>query len=182
MTERTEERERSDIRATPGAAPAPYRDDTSAGAGRQLDPDANEGAAARDRSIGSLFKELRDEMTTLLRQEVALAKTEMGEKVSKASRNTAYIAIGGAICFAGLMFLLVGVSALLYVGLVRAGLSHYLSGWLAPVITGAVVALIGYLMLQKGISTLKRMSMTPEKTVDSLKEDKQWLQNQATRS
>lgn len=179
MTERTEERDRLDIRTTPGVGPAPFRDDASA-AGRQLDPDANEVPAARDRSIGSLFKDLRDEMTTLLRQEVALAKTEMSEKVSQASRNTAYIAIGGAICFAGVLFLLVGVSALLYVGLVYAGLSHYLAGWLAPVITGAVVALIGYLMLQKGISTLKRMSITPEKTVDSLKEDKQWLENQVT--
>lgn len=181
MTERTEERDRLDLRTGPGSGSAPYRDDGSAGAPRQLDPDANDTSTARDRSIGSLFKELRDEMTTLLRQEVALAKTEIGEKVSKASRNTTYIAIGGALCFAGLMFLLVGLSALLYVGLVYAGLSHYLAGWLAPVITGALVALIGYVVLQKGISTLKHMSMTPEKTVDSLKEDKQWLQNQVTR-
>ena len=185
MTERSHERERTDVRTSPGVAGANLPGD-GAGSPRDLNPDeggASSGggaAAARERSIGSLFKELRDEMTTLLRQEVALAKTEMGEKLSKASRNAVYIAVGGAICFAGLLFLLVGVSALAYIGLVYAGLSHYLAGWLAPVITGAVVAIIGYAMLQKGISTLKRMSLAPEKTIDSLKEDKQWLQNQAT--
>ena len=179
MTERTYERDRFDPRLTPGAG-ADYRDDGPSEVARDLNPDGTVSAAARDRSVGSLLKELRDEMTTLMRQELALAKTEMSEKFSKASRNTTYIAIGGAVCFAGMLFLLVGVSALIYVGLVYAGLSHYLSGWLAPVITGAVVAIIGYAMLQKGISTLKRMSVTPDKTMDSLKEDKQWLQNQAT--
>lgn len=182
MNDRTHERDRADVRVTAAAGPAVHREDT-AGGERDLNPDAigaGTTPAARERSIGSLFKELRDEMTTLLRQELALAKTEMSEKVSKASRNTTYIALGGAICFAGLLFLLIGASALIYVGLVYAGLSHYLSGWLAPVITGAVVAVIGYAMLQKGISTLKRMSVTPDQTIESLKEDKQWLQNQAS--
>ena len=185
MTERTYERDRPDARLAPGAAAAAAgdpSDDNPAAATRDLNPDAitTGGPAARDRSIGSLVKELRDEFTTLLRQELALAKTEMSEKASKASRNATYIAVGGAICFAGVLFLLVGVSAAVYVGLVYAGLSHYVAGWLAPVIVGAVVAIVGYAMLQKGISTLKRMSVTPDKTVESLKEDKQWLQNQAT--
>ena len=180
MTERATEKDRLDVRST--SAAGEYRD--GVGVERDTNPDsaaaaaAGAAAGARDRSVASLLKELRDEMMTLWRQELALAKTEMSEKASKAGRNAVYIGIGGAVLFAGLLFLLVGVSALVYVGLVYAGLSHYLAGWLAPVITGAVVAVIGYVMLQKGISTLKRMSPVPQKTVESMKEDKQWLQNQ----
>jgi hypothetical protein len=170
---RAYERERLDARGPgdPVAAPG------EAGVYRErIGPD--DAPDARDRSIGSLLKELRDETTTLFRQEIALAKTEMSEKASKAGRNAASIGAGAAVLMAGTLVLLFGVAALLYWGLVAMGLSHYIAGWLAPLIVGGVTALIGYGLIQKGVSTLKRMSPVPEKTVESIKEDKQWLQNQ----
>lgn len=168
------ERDRLDARSpgdpvvAPGEA-AIYRDRTG--------PDDRVGEA-RDRSITSLLKELRDETTTLFRQEIALAKTEMSEKASKAGKNAASIGTGAAVLMAGMLVVLLGLSALLYWGLVAMGVSHYVAGWLAPLIVGGVTALIGYGLIQKGVSTLKRISPVPEKTVESIKEDKQWLQNQ----
>jgi hypothetical protein len=50
--------------------------------------------------------------------------------------------------------------------------------WLAALIVGVVVALIGYLMVQRGINGLKSTSLMPEKTLESIKEDKQWVQDQ----
>jgi hypothetical protein len=131
-------------------------------------------------SIGELIKELRDETTTLLRQEVALAKAEMNEKAAKLGRNAGYLGAGGVLAHAGALVLLLGVAALLYHGLVAAGLSHMVSGWLAPLIVGAVVGVIGYAMAQKAISTFKHESLVPEKTLESLKENQQWLQRKAT--
>jgi len=131
-------------------------------------------------SIGDLLKSLRDETTTLVRQEIALAKTEMNEKAAKAARNAGYMGAGGVLAHAGVFVLLLGLSALLYWGLVEAGLSHYVSGFLAPLIVGAVVAVIGYALIQKAISAFKHETLVPEQTVDSLKENQQWLSHKAT--
>jgi hypothetical protein len=132
------------------------------------------------RSVVDLVKELRDEMTQLLRQEVALARVEISEKVSIAGRNIAYLAIGGLIIYAGLLILLVAASAATYVGLVAAGMTHFTAGWLAPLIIGAVVAVIGYVFVQKALSAFKRESLVPKQTVQSVKETKQWVQEKVS--
>lgn len=131
-------------------------------------------------SIADLLKSLRDETTALIRQEVALAKTEMNEKAAKAARNAGYMGAGGVLAHAGVFVLLLALSALLYAGLVKAGLSHMTSGWLAPLIVGAVVAVIGYALIQKAISAFRHETLVPEKTVESLKENQQWLSHKAT--
>lgn len=128
-----------------------------------------------DRSIPELIKRLRDETTTLFRQEVALAKVEMSEKVSRVSRNGIYLAIGGLVAYAGLVFLLQGLSRLILVGLIEAGVSEGVAVWVAPMIVGVVVGAIGYGFIQKAISTLKREGVKPEKTVQSLQENKEWV-------
>lgn len=132
------------------------------------------------RSIGDLIKELRDESSVLVRQEVALAKTELSEKAAKLGRNAGYMGVGSALAHAALILLLFGLAAALYHGLTEAGLSHMVSGWLAPLIVGGVTALIGYALIQKAIGAFKHESLVPEKTVDSLKENQQWLSRKAT--
>lgn len=132
---------------------------------------------ARERSIGSLFKELRDETGTLMRQELALAKTEMSEKARVYGRNAGAIGAGGALLFAGVLVLVLAASAALYAAIVYMGGSHFLAGWLAPLIVGLLAALIGYAVMQKGINGIKRESPVPQKTLDTLSEDKQWLRS-----
>jgi uncharacterized integral membrane protein len=132
------------------------------------------------RSITDLIKNLRDETTTLVRQEIALAKTEMSEKAAKAGRNAGYMGVGSALAHTALIILLLGLSALLYHGLVEMDLSNMVAGWLAPLIVGAIAAAIGYALIQKAISAFKRETLVPEKTVDSLKENQQWLSRKAT--
>lgn len=134
----------------------------------------------RDRSIGELLRELRDESGTLLRQEVALAKAELSEKAAVAGRNAAYIGAGGAVAYAGLLFVLLALTAGLYLMLNAAGVEVH-GAWIAPLIVGVLVGIAGYGMIQKGISTLKSQSLVPEKTTQSLQEDKQWLQDKMTR-
>jgi len=135
-----------------------------------------------DHSLASLIRELRDESTTLLRQEVALAKTEMAEKAAMIGRNSIYLAIGGLVAYAGLIFILVSVMRLIWLGLLRAGLTDSVAQWLAPAIVGLIVAGIGYGLIQKAKSTLSRESITPTKTIQSLKEDKQWTQEKFSRA
>jgi hypothetical protein len=132
------------------------------------------------RTLADLLKELRDESIRLFRQEINLAKTEMSEKASLAGRNVAYLATGGAIAYAGLLLVLVAAAAGLYAAFVAAGLSHMISGWLAPLIVGGVVLAIGYGLVQKAISTLRSESLTPERTVESLRDDKNWIKEKVS--
>ena len=127
-----------------------------------------------DRSVGELLSDLVQETRTLVRQEIELAKTELGEKASKAGKNVGFAAAGGFVAYAGFVVLLVGLGALL-AELFGDGL-----GWLGFVIVGVVVLIIGYALIQKGLKTLKEENFSLERTAESLKEDKQWLKEEAT--
>jgi len=127
-----------------------------------------------ERSIGQLLKELTSETSTLLKQEVDLAKTEMSEKASRVGANLGSVAVGGAVAFLGAIALLLAV---IY-GL-GAILNNFLSpetaSWLAPLIVGGILAAVGYSLIKKALETLKRESITPQKTTQSLQENKEWL-------
>lgn len=142
-------------------------------AGRDSMPrTANDGAE----SLADLFKDLRDEGLLLVRQEVALAKTEMSDKIARLLRNLGYVVAGLLVVFIGSVLILEAASALLAIGLVDAGLKEQ-APWLAPLIVGAVVVLVGIMAAMKGVNTVKKESLKPEQTIDSLTEDKKWIQN-----
>ncbi|MDQ3700848.1 MAG: phage holin family protein, partial [Chloroflexota bacterium] len=109
-----------------------------------------------DRSLGELFTELARETGTLVRQEVQLATTEMTHKASRAARDVGFLAVGGLVAYAGVLALLAAV----VLGLAAAGFQP----WLAALIVGIVVAVIGYALVQRGLSALKRESLAPRQT------------------
>jgi hypothetical protein len=115
-----------------------------------------------DRSLGDLFAELSRETTTLVRQEMALAKAEMTQKASEVGKDVGFLAVGGAIAYAGLLAILAAVIL---------ALALILPWWLAAAIVGVVVAGAGYLLVQKGMNNLKRTDLAPRQTVDTLKGD-----------
>src|SRR5207253_2941017 len=92
----------------------------------------NSDSSPQPNSIAGLLRELRDETTTLMRQEVALAKTEIKENVSRMGGHAAHIAVGGFVAYAGVIVLLIGIGHLLGAVLVKAGMSDQLAQWLAP--------------------------------------------------
>lgn len=128
-------------------------------------------------SIPNLLRELRDETTTLLRQEVALAKSEMKENVSRMSSHATHVAVGGFVAYAGIIVLLIGIGHLLGAVLVRAGVDAQVSQWLAPTLVGLVVAFIGWTMLSRARHALTHDDLAPRQTIDSLRENKEWAQN-----
>jgi Flp pilus assembly protein TadB len=123
-----------------------------------------------ERSVGELLSDLTRELSTLFRQEVTLAKTEMTQKASKAGKDVAFLAVGGAVAYAGFLAILAGV--VLVLGFV-------LPWWLSALIVGVVVAAIGYFLIHKGQTALKQIDLTPQETAETLKENKQWLKEQA---
>ena len=124
-----------------------------------------------ERSLGELFSQLSQDASTLFRQEVRLAKIEMSQKATEAGKQVGFIAAGGFIAYAGFLALL---AALIL------GLSEFMAVWLAALIVGLVVAGIGYFLVQKGINDLKNVNPAPEKTIQTIKEDGQWLKQQVS--
>jgi NADH:ubiquinone oxidoreductase subunit 6 (subunit J) len=132
------------------------------------------------RSLTDLLKELRDETMRLFRQEVALAKTEISDKAATTGRNVGYLAAGGLVAYAGALVLLFACVVGLYAALVAADVSHMTAGWLSPLIVGGVVLAIGYALVQKAIATLKSESLTPERTVETIQENTNWIKEKVS--
>ncbi len=128
-----------------------------------------------EESITDLVKDLRDETINMVRQQIELAKTETSEKVSSFGNNAASISAGGAVLYAGFLFILAALTFLGYVALNALGLSPAVSLWLMPLITGAIVSIIGWVMISRSMKKIKRMSILPGKTANSIKEDQKWI-------
>lgn len=128
------------------------------------------------RSIGDLLRELSLEGRTLVRQEVELAKTELAEKVSVYSRNTATMAVGGALLLVALMA--VG-TAVIYglIVLFDQFLPFEVAVWLGPLVFGAIIGLVGWSMIKKGREQMANEGLMPQRTVATLREDKDWLKS-----
>jgi Putative Actinobacterial Holin-X, holin superfamily III len=131
-------------------------------------------------NILDLVKSLRDDTTGLIRDEVALAKTEIGEKITAASRNVAYLAVGALVAYAGMIFLLVAVSFTLRALFLAGDVSEPVANLLSFLIVGAIVGGVGASLVTKAINTLKRETPIPTKTVNTLKEDKAWVQSKVS--
>jgi hypothetical protein len=118
------------------------------------------------RSLRSLFSDLWRETTTLVHEEAELAKAELSEKVSQVTTGAGEIAAGGAILFAGFIVLLFAA-----VGALELMLPTEHSIWLAPLIVGLVVMIIGYIALSRGKKQMQAESLAPQRTMESLKRD-----------
>ncbi|HEX2225228.1 MAG TPA: phage holin family protein [Thermoanaerobaculia bacterium] len=128
------------------------------------------------RSLGQILKELSTETSTLLRQEVDLAKTEMSEKASRLGSNLGSVAVGGAVAFLGALALLSAVVAGL-ISLLDQFIDLEVAVWLAPLLVGIALAAVGYGLIKKALETLKQESLAPRRTTESLQENKEWLKS-----
>jgi hypothetical protein len=128
-------------------------------------------------SVLSLLQSLRDDTTTLLRQEVALAKAEFERNVSRIGAHSAEVAIGGFVAYAGLIVLLIGLGHLIGTGLARAGMDEEIAEWLAPALVGILIGGIGYLMMARAKRALTNDPIAPRDVLTSLKKDKNLVQS-----
>jgi uncharacterized membrane protein YqjE len=123
--------------------------------------------ALRQRSTGDLVKELSQQVTELVREEVALAKAEMAEKGRKAGPGAGML--GGA-----------GVAALAALGALTAFLILVLDlampSWSAALIVTVLWGVVAGVLYLQGREKVREVGKPiPEKTVESVKEDVQWL-------
>ena len=134
-----------------------------------------------ERSLGDLFSELAAETSTLVRQEVALAQTELTAKATSVGKNVGFLVAGGAVGYTALLVILAAV----VIGLTQlisslSGWQLITSAWIAAAIVGLVVGAVAYVLVTNALAKLKETELTPRQTVETLKEDAEWLKNQVS--
>ncbi|WP_324785471.1 phage holin family protein [Streptomyces sp. H51] len=125
------------------------------------------------RSVGELVNRATEQLSRLVRQELALAKEELAAKGRRAGRGGGLLGAAGAVAYAGLL-------ALAATG--AAALSLVLPVWAAAlIVTGALFAIAGVLAVT-GRAQLRRAGPpTPERTLDSVRADVEVIRERAHR-
>ena len=132
------------------------------------------------RSIADLLKELGAESSHLVRQEVNLAKTELSEKASFYGKQGGKLAAGGAVLALGGLLLLLSLAYFVAALFSLLPITEELAIALGYIIVGSIAAAIGYSIFSSARSKLAEEPATPERTLQSLKDDKQWLTNKTS--
>lgn len=123
-----------------------------------------------ERSLGELFGQLSQDMSLLFRQEIQLARAEMGEKISSLTTNLISVIAGGFVAYVGALAI---VAALILALHELADISP----WVSALIVGTLFAIAGYAMLNRGLKELKRVDLAPRRTVQNIKEDVQAIKD-----
>lgn len=128
-------------------------------------------AGADSRSIGELLRDLANDSSRLIRDEITLARTEAQEKLRQVGSAVAMMAIGAVLAIPALMLLLQAVVA---------GLSNFMYDWVAMLLVGVVVGLIGYFLVRKGQNDLSASRLAPERTAANLRRDVNLVQEKVS--
>jgi hypothetical protein len=123
-------------------------------------------------SLGDLVMEITDDLTTLVRKEVDLAKVELQENLKEGAQAGGKVAAGGMVAYAGLLFILAAIAIALG--------DWWENYWLAAAVVGLVTAIVGGILLNGGINQLKEVSLVPHKAIASLERDAKMAKEKLT--
>lgn len=126
------------------------------------------------RGVGSLLRDLAEGSGALVRNEVKLARIELQKMVGGIGRGTAMVASGGVFGLLGTLSLFTGI--VLLVG------DQWLHDryWVGALIVTVITFIIAFVFVKRGQAALSPANLAPDKTVASLKEDKEWLRQRLT--
>lgn len=124
----------------------------------------------RTESVGSLLSDLSSDISTLVRQEIELARVELTAKGKVAGKGAGMLAAAGVVAlvmlFALTMFLI-------------AVLGEVMDTWLAALIVTILWGVVAFVLVQAGRKQLKEaLPPKPEQTIETIKEDVQWAKTQ----
>jgi uncharacterized membrane protein YqjE len=127
----------------------------------------------RERSIGELLKQLSEETTRLVHQELELAKAELQQKGKQARMGAGLFGGAGAIGLAAL-----GALTACFI----LALDAVMPAWLAALIVAVVYGIIAFVLVKQGQARIRQATpLVPEQTIETVREDVQWAKTQ-TRS
>jgi hypothetical protein len=119
-------------------------------------------------SIPQLLRRLVDDVSTLVRKELALATSEISHSVDDAKQGLISMVTGGAVLYLGIVYLLAAATL---------GLALFMPGWAAALIVGGLITLVGAVMVVGG---KKKMEPSMKRTSDSLRKDRDMIERQTS--
>lgn len=120
-------------------------------------------------SLGDTVTGIIEDLQNIIRGEVELAKTEVREDVSTLGKSAGMIGAAVFMALVGFIFLMLGVTYLL---------NKSLEMWIAAGLVGLVLLVIGAIIGITGKNRMQQANLVPNKTIESLKEDKEWASRQ----
>jgi hypothetical protein len=130
-------------------------------------PDNVAPAASLEReSAAGLLSRLLGDFTALVRNEVALAKAELSEAANSAKAGLAALAIAAALLLAGSLTLIAAIVL---------ALAEVMEPWLAALIVGGVLALVGFVLLQGAKKKLQPSNLDMGRTRSAVRNDAEVL-------
>jgi uncharacterized membrane protein YqjE len=131
----------------------------------RIEPDQQD-----QRSYGALLSGLLKDIQDLLRGEVRLAKAEIREDIASLTRGIAMLAVAAILSLVGLIALTIAAGILL---------NEWIDeGWQAFGLVALALLLLAAVLGLVGKNRLSATSMAPDQTIESLKEDKEWVSQQ----
>lgn len=122
--------------------------------------------AAPDRSFSDVMQSIVGNIQDIVRSEVRLAKTEIREEAAKTKTAASLLGGGAAIGVFATLFLLLSIVF---------ALALFVPLWVAALILGTVLAVAAGALIVTGLKQLKRVHPTPERTVETIKENVAWV-------
>jgi uncharacterized membrane protein YqjE len=117
-------------------------------------------------SLGELVGQLAGQSSALVRDELQLARQELKEKVTALSN-------GARLLIAGLSIMWLALGTLIAAAVI--GLATYIGAGYASLAIGLALAIVSAAVISIGVSRLKQTKLKPEQTIETLRENKEWL-------
>jgi uncharacterized membrane protein YqjE len=129
-------------------------------------------------TLPTLFSRLGDDVMELFNSQLALFKVEIKEEANAYARGVSMIAVGAVIAVIGFALLNVAIAFAVSTLFAQANFSQPASYALGFVVTGAFYLLVGAIVVMLMKSRLAKQELVPQRTVQELRKDKQWLKNE----
>jgi len=135
-------------------------------------------ARTDNESLPSLLSRLGDDVMQLINSQLALLKVEMKEEANTYARGAMMIGIGGVVAVIGFALLNVAIAFGVSTLFAQANISQPTAYALGFVITGVFYLIVGAILIMAMKSRLAKQPIVPNRTVEELRKDKQWLKNE----
>jgi hypothetical protein len=127
-----------------------------------------------ERSVAELFTDLSQQLSALLRQEALLARTEVSQRLQALARDALVLGVGAALGLAALM----AATAALVLLLIQLNVMP----WIAAVLVAATLAIVAGVLVQSRVRAMRRRTVVPVETVETIKETAQWIKKETVDS
>lgn len=129
-------------------------------------------------SLPTLFSRLGDDVMQLFDTKMSLLKVEIKEEANEYARDGAMIAVGGVIAAIGLALLNVALAFGISILFADTALSQPAKYAIGFVSAGILYLIVGTIIISAMKSRLAKQNLIPDRTVEELRKDKQWLRNE----